>query len=215
MNPPDRPIFDAAFQAQLDLLLRWRRDVRHFRRDALPEGALEELIERACLAPSVGNSQPWRFVVVESPERRDAIRAEFEACNAAALAEQPDERAEAYATLKLAGLVEAPLHLAVFCDEGTEAGHGLGRATMPETLRASAMGAVFALWLAARARGIGVGWVSILRPHRVAEILETPKAWSLVAYLCIGYPDAEDDTPELERKGWQGPDSTAHHITRR
>lgn len=214
MNRPTQS-FDAAFQAQLDQLLRWRRDVRHFRRDPLPEGTLEELVERACLAPSVGNSQPWRFVAVESPERRDAIRAEFEACNAEALAAQPEQRAEAYAALKLAGLAEAPLHLAVFCDETTEAGHGLGRATMPETLRASAMGAVFALWLAARARGIGVGWVSILRAAEVAGILETPKGWSLVAYLCIGYPDAEDDTPELERRGWQGPDEKAHHITRR
>lgn len=207
--------FSAEFRAQLDLLLRWRRDVRHFRRDPLPKGMLEELVERACLAPSVGNSQPWRFVAVESPERRAAIRAEFEACNAAALASQPEDRAEAYAALKLAGLTEAPLHLAVFCDEATEAGHGLGRATMPETLRASAMGAVFALWLAARARGIGVGWVSILRAREVEKILETPEGWSLVAYLCLGYPDAEDDTPELERKGWQGPDERAHHVTRR
>jgi 5,6-dimethylbenzimidazole synthase len=207
--------FSREFQAQLDLLLRWRRDVRHFRSDPLPDGALEELVERACLAPSVGNSQPWRFVAVESPECRDAIRVEFEACNAAALAAQPEERAEAYAALKLAGLVEAPVHLAVFCDEATEAGHGLGRATMPDTLRASAMGAVFALWLAARARGIGVGWVSILRADRVADILETPEGWSLVAYLCLGYPETEDDTPELERKGWQGQDDSARHITRR
>lgn len=215
MNRPARQSFNAEFRAQLDLLLRWRRDVRHFRRDALPEGTLEALVERACLAPSVGNSQPWRFVAVESPERRDAIRAEFEACNAEALAAQPEERAVAYAALKLAGLVEAPVHLAVFCDEATEAGHGLGRATMPDTLRASAMGAVFALWLAARARGIGVGWVSILRAPEVAKILEPPGGWSLVAYLCIGYPEQEDHTPELERKAWQGPDAAAHRIMRR
>lgn len=215
MNRPIQPNFDAAFQAQLDLLLRWRRDVRHFCRNPLPDGTLEALVERACLAPSVGNSQPWRFVAVDSPERRAAIRAEFEACNAAAHAAQPEGRADAYAALKLAGLEEAPLHLAVFCDEGTEAGHGLGRATMPETLRASAMGAVFALWLAARARGIGVGWVSILRAAQVARILETPKDWSLVAYLSIGWPEAEDERPELERKGWQGPDPEAHRIRRR
>jgi 5,6-dimethylbenzimidazole synthase len=207
--------FSPDFRAQLDLLLKWRRDVRHFRTDPLPDGMLEELVERACLAPSVGNSQPWRFVAVESPGCRAAIRAEFEACNAEALRSQPKERAEAYAALKLAGLVEAPVHLAVFCDEATEAGHGLGRATMPETLRASAMGAVFALWLAARARGVGVGWVSILRAGGVAEILETPPGWSLVAYLCLGYPGAEDDTPELERRGWQGPDAAARRITRR
>lgn len=215
MNRPTRQSFSSSFQAEFDLLLRWRRDVRHFRRDPLPDGTLEALVERACLAPSVGNSQPWRFVTVESAERRAAIRAEFEACNAEALAAQPEERAAAYATLKLAGLAEAPVHLAVFCDEATEAGHGLGRATMPETLRASAMGAVFTLWLAARARGIGVGWVSILRADRVAEILEAPGGWSLVAYLCLGHPDGEDDTPELERKGWQGPDEEAHRIHRR
>jgi 5,6-dimethylbenzimidazole synthase len=215
VNRPTQQSFTPEFRAQLDLLLRWRRDVRHFRSDPLPEGTLEALVERACLAPSVGNSQPWRFVSVESPERRAAIRAEFEACNAEALAAQPEERAQAYAALKLAGLVEAPVHLAVFCDEATEAGHGLGRATMPDTLRASVMGAVFALWLAARARGIGVGWVSILRAEQAAKILETPQGWNLVAYLCLGYPDAEDDTPELERKGWQGPDATAHRITRR
>lgn len=207
--------FTADFQAQLDLLLRWRRDVRHFRRDPLPEGTLEALVERACLAPSVGHSQPWRFVAVETPARRAAIRAEFTACNADALAAQPEGRAAAYAALKLAGLEEAPAHLAVFCDEATEAGHGLGRATMPETLHASAVGAVFTLWLAARARGIGVGWVSILRPAEVTRILDVPEGWSLVAYLCLGFPEAEDDTPELQRRGWQDRDDEARRIARR
>lgn len=209
------PLFGEDFRAELDLLLRWRRDVRHFRTTPLPEGTLEDLVARACLSPSVGNSQPWRFVVVETPEKRAAIRAEFETCNAAALIAQVQDRAPNYAALKLAGLDDAPLHLAVFCDEATEAGHGLGRATMPETLRASAYGAVFALWLAARARGVGLGWVSILRPEQVAAILEVPEGWSLVAYLCLGFPSVEDDTPELERVGWQGPDDEATRILRR
>jgi 5,6-dimethylbenzimidazole synthase len=209
------PIFDAGFRDQLDLLLRWRRDVRHFRPDPLPEGLLAELVARAALSPSVGNSQPWRFVDVASPERRAGIRAEFAHCNAAALAAQPADRAAAYARLKLAGLEVAPVQLAVFCDEATPSGHGLGRATMPEMLRASATGAVFALWLAARARGVGVGWVSILRPAQVAGILDVPAGWALVAYLCIGFPAREDDTPELERAGWQGPDAAALHIHQR
>ncbi len=189
--------------------------MRHFRRDPLPEGTLEALVERACLAPSVGNSQPWRFVAVDSPGCRAAIRAEFEECNAAALAAQPEERQAAYAALKLAGLQEAPVHLAVFCDEQTRTGHGLGRATMPETLRASAMGAVLTLWLAARARGIGVGWVSILRAGRVAAILDVPGSWALTAYLCLGYPEREEETPELDRRGWQGRDPEAGRILRR
>jgi 5,6-dimethylbenzimidazole synthase len=181
-SPPE---FDEAFAERLDLLLRWRRDVRHFRTDALPEGALEALVARAALAPSVGNSQPWRFVRVAEPARRAAVKADFERCNAIALSGQDGERAKSYSALKLAGLDRAPEHLAVFCDDGTLSGHGLGRATMPETLRYSAVGAVSALWLAARARGIGIGWVSILEPANVAAILEVPPAWSLVAYLCV------------------------------
>ena len=209
------PVFDAAFRDQLDLLLRWRRDVRHFRPDPLPDGTLAELVARAALSPSVGNSQPWRFVEVASVPRRTAIRDEFAACNAAALAAQSDDRAARYARLKLAGLEAAPLHLAVFCDEATQAGHGLGRATMPETLRASATGAVFALWLAARARGVGVGWVSILRPAEVQRILDVPRDWALMAYLCLGFPAREDDVPELEREGWQGPDSAGLRLHQR
>lgn len=212
-SPP--PEFDKSFQEKLDSLLRWRRDVRRFRADPLPDGTIAALVERACLAPSVGNSQPWRFVRVRDPARRAAVRAEFERCNAEALAAQADADRSAYARLKLAGLDRAPEHLAVFCDEATGAGRGLGRRTMPETLRYSAVGAVFALWLAARARGVGVGWVSILEPARVAAILETPPDWSFVAYLCVGLPEIEDDQPELERAGWQSRDTEAARIVER
>src|SRR5580693_4652665 len=106
--------FDPAFRARLRELLVWRRDVRRFRRDPLPDGALEALIELACLAPSVGLSQPWRFVIVEDEALRAAVRRNFETCNAEALAAQGSDRAALYATLKLAGLAEAPAHLAVF-----------------------------------------------------------------------------------------------------
>ena len=200
-EPP--PLFDAAFRAQLEALFRWRRDVRRFRRDALQDGLLERLIELACLAPSVGYSQPWRFVVVEDPARRRAVRASFETCNRAALQSFEGERARLYASLKLAGLEEAPVQLAVFCDEATESGQGLGRATMPETLRYSVVTAVHALWLAARAWGVGVGWVSILEPEAVRDCLEVPADWRLVAYLCLGYPQEEHDDPELARHGWE------------
>jgi 5,6-dimethylbenzimidazole synthase len=197
------PHFDAAFRDRLRALLAWRRDVRRFRRDALPGGTVERLIETACLAPSVGLSQPWRFVRVDAPERRAAIAANFAECNTAALRQQASERAGLYARLKLAGLDDAPCHLAVFADPDTEQGHGLGRLTMPEMIDYSAVAAVHTLWLAARAEGIGMGWVSILDPATVRVILDVPPAWRLIGYFCLGYPAAEDDVPRLERDGWE------------
>jgi 5,6-dimethylbenzimidazole synthase len=197
------PEFDDAFRARLDDLLRWRRDVRRFRRDPLPAGTLDRLIETACLSPSVGLSQPWRFATVDDPARRAAVLAEFRRCNAEALAGYQDERAALYAKLKLAGLEEAPCQLAVFADRATAQGHGLGRRTMPETVEYSAVMAVFALWLAARARGIGMGWVSILDPARVAAALNVPADWRFIGYFCLGYPKAADAVPELERQGWE------------
>jgi 5,6-dimethylbenzimidazole synthase len=197
------PEFDAGFRARLRELFAWRRDVRRFRTDPLPDGALRGLIEAACLAPSVGLSQPWRFVVVEDPARRAAIVDDFNRCNREALSAYEGDRAALYAKLKLAGLKEAPCHLAIYADEATTTGHGLGRRTMPEMLRFSVVTAVANLWLAARAAGIGMGWVSILDPQRVSEILEVPGGWRLIGYFCLGYPQTESDTPELETEGWE------------
>jgi 5,6-dimethylbenzimidazole synthase len=198
-----QPDFDDAFRARLRELLTWRRDVRRFRRDALPRGTLERLIELACLAPSVGLSQPWRFVIVDTPACRAAIRANFETCNAKALAAQSGQRAAGYARLKLAGLDDAPGHLAVFADPGTTRGHGLGRHTMPEMIEYSAVTAVPTIWLAARAEGIGMGWISILDPAAVAATLDVPATWTFIGYLCLGFPETEDDIPDLERAGWE------------
>lgn len=208
--------FDDAFRARLRDLLIWRRDVRRFRRDPLPHGTLDRLIELACLAPSVGLSQPWRFVVVDDPARRAAIRENFERCNAAALAAQTPQRAAAYAQLKLAGLDDAPCHLAVFTDRSSTQGHGLGRHTMPEMTEYSAVTAVHTIWLAARAEGIGMGWVSILEPAAVAASLDIPASWRFIGYLCLGFPAAQDDVPDLERAGWEqrGPASSFTVIRR-
>ena len=195
--------FDAAFRARLRDLLLWRRDVRRFRPDPLPTGMLEGLIELACLAPSVGLSQPWRFVIVEDAARRIAVRDNFAACNAQALSAQAPQRAGLYARLKLAGLGEAPVHFAVFADRTTTQGHGLGRRTMPEMIEYSAVTAVHTIWLAARAQGIGLGWISILDPAAIASILEVPTTWKLIGYFCLGYPEAEDRVPELEQAGWE------------
>jgi 5,6-dimethylbenzimidazole synthase len=203
MSDTDAPVFDGAFRAKLWDLFRWRRDVRCFRRDPLPVDLVNELLEIAALAPSVGLSQPWRFVMVEDPVRRAAIRASFETCNAAALAEQDDSRAGLYARLKLAGLDQSPCQIAVCVEADPVQGHRLGRGTMPETTTYSAVMAIHTLWLAARAVGLGVGWVSILDPVAVMAALDVPESWTLVAYFCLGYPAVESDIPELERLGWE------------
>ena len=211
----DAPVFDAEFRARLHDLLVWRRDVRRFRSDKLPGGAIERLIEAAALAPSVGLSQPWRFVLVDDAGRRRAVRANFAASNEAALAEQEGERAALYARLKLAGLDEAPCHLAVFADPSTAQGHGLGRRTMPETIEYSTVAAIQTMWLVARAEGLGLGWVSILDPARIAATLDVPETWHFIAYLCIGYPAGEDDVPALARAGWETAQPAQDFVTYR
>lgn len=203
MPGSDAPIFDDAFRERLCDLIAWRRDVRRFRPDPVDEGRLRACLAVAALAPSVGNSQPWRFVRVTDAGRRATIVASFERCNDEARRGYADARGVLYAQLKLAGLREAPVHLAVFCDEGADTGHGLGRATMPEMLRYSVVAAVHGFWLTARAHGLGVGWVSILDPDTVAGCLDIPAAWRLVAYLCVGLPMEEHVDPELVRHGWQ------------
>jgi 5,6-dimethylbenzimidazole synthase len=209
------PIFDAAFRAQLHTLFVWRRDVRRFRTDPLPPGTLERLIGEACLAPSVGLSQPWRFVIVESALRRAAVVENFRAANREALASYSGDRHTLYARLKLAGLEQAPGHLAVFVDAETEIGHGLGRRTMPEMLRYSAVAAIVQLWLAARAEGIGLGWVSILDPSGVARALDVPVRCALIGYFCLGYPEWDSDEPELARDSWEGRLAPGDFILRR
>ena len=209
------PQFDDAFRVRLRDLLAWRRDVRRFRPDPPPDGTLDRLIELACLAPSVGLSQPWRFVVVDDPDRRRAVRENFRDCNEEALAAYDGEVAGRYAKLKLEGLEVAPLHLAVFADPATDTGRGLGRRTMPETVQYSVVTAIHTLWLAARAEGLGVGWISILEPVRLAADLDIPSDWILVGYLCIGYPLAEDEAPELARAGWEQRADPGTFITRR
>ncbi|UPJ48032.1 5,6-dimethylbenzimidazole synthase [Bradyrhizobium sp. 200] len=195
--------FDETFRRQLHELFVWRRDVRRFRHDPLPSGAMEWLIEIACLSPSVGLSQPWRFIIIEDKARRSAVVEDFKTCNADALHSYSSERGAQYTTLKLAGLEEAPGHLAVFADKASDLGHGLGRATMPETIEYSVAAAICCMWLAARAEGIGLGWVSILNPDRIHEILEVPESWKFIGYLCVGYPQLEFDRPELERANWE------------
>ena len=209
------PVFSDGFCDELSVLIRWRRDVRRFRRDPIAPGLLDEVLGLASLAPSVGLSQPWRLVLVDDPARRAAIRANFERCNAQALAGQDESRAAQYARLKLAGLDDAPCHLAVFAETEPSQGHGLGRRTMPDTTAYSAVIAIHTLWLALRARDLGLGWVSILDPAAVAPALDVPPAWRFIGYLCIGYPETETATPELQAQGWEHRRPAADRVVRR
>ncbi len=195
--------FDNDFRDRLELLIKWRRDVRRFRTDPVDPALVAQLLELADHAPSVGLSQPWRFVSVDSARARARIVSSFERCNQAAADDYSDETADEYAKLKLEGLREAPVQFAVFADETTEKGRGLGRRTMPEMLRYSVVTAVHTFWIAARAAGLGVGWVSILDPDDVHAAVGAPENWSLVAYLCVGWPLESSDTPELEKAGWE------------
>lgn len=212
---PKPPSFDDAFRAALRELVFWRRDVRRFKTDPVDPNLVQSLIELSAHAPSVGFSQPWRFVLVESSDRRAAVRSSFARANAEALQKFADERRGLYARLKLEGLEAAPVQIAVFADECTEAGFGLGSRTMPETLRYSVVGAIQTLWLAARSCGLGVGWVSILEPEVVTQALDVPTSWKLVAYLCIGWPEEEHLDPELERHGWQKRIETSSLVLKR
>ncbi len=205
---PDVPVdhataFDAAFVADFERLVRVRRDVRHFSREPVDDALVARVLDAADCAPSVGLSQPWRFVRVDDPRRRATVRESFLRANADALAGYDGDDAARYATLKLAGLDDAPVQLAVFTESDPVSGRGLGRKTMPETLTYSTVAAVQNLWLMARALGLGVGWVSILDPAVVVAALDVPPTWTLTAYLCVGYPCSTDDTPELERRGWE------------
>lgn len=195
--------FGTEFRAELADLMRWRRDVRRFRKDPVDTEKLARCLRAFEFAPSVGLSEPWRIVTVDSPAARAAALANFEAANAQALAGYDGEKAMLYAGLKLAGMREAPVQLAVFCDEEGAKGAGLGAGTMPEMRAYSVAGAIAMFWLTLRAEGLGLGWVSILDPDRLTRDFDVPEAWRLVGYLCIGWPEETDLIPELEHAGWE------------
>ena len=187
----------------LHQIMQWRRDVRHFRPDPVAPDLIDKLAASMDMAPSVGNCRPWRVMRVQDPDRRSRIADLFAQSNAAAAADYPDADRDAYLALKLAGLTEAPEHLAVFSVPDPAEGRGLGRQTMPETVVYSTVMAMFALWLTARAENLGLGWVSILDPIAAAAVLDPPPDWQFVGYLCLGYAEFADDTPLLHRSGWQ------------
>lgn len=195
--------FSAEFREDLDRLLQLRRDVRRFRSDPVSPEILNGCLKTFAFAPSVGLSEPWRIINVTSEAARQIALENFIQANEEALTGYSGEKAELYAGLKLSGMREAPVQLAVFCDNATRKGEGLGAGSMPEMRAYSVVAAVTQFWLAARAQSLGVGWVSILDPEAMATALSVPDDWALVAYLCVGWPEEEGTQPELEQSGWE------------
>jgi 5,6-dimethylbenzimidazole synthase len=182
--------------------IRTRRDVREFRSDPLPDAVLRRMLDAAHRAPSVGFMQPWGFVLLREAALRERVRASFVCENQRAAQRYTGERRALYESLKLEGILEAPLNICVTCDRG-RGGVVLGRNSIPETDLFSTCLAIQNLWLAARAEEVGVGWVSILDPLELARLLELPDEVVPVAYLCVGYPVRFTERPLLETVGWR------------
>ena len=181
-----------------------RRDVRsQFLPDAIADDVLARVLVAAHHAPSVGFMQPWSFILVRSRQVREQVKAAFEAANQEAAGLFEGERGQTYRSLKLEGILDAPLNLCVTCDRDRVGPVVLGRTHMPEMDLYSTVCAVENLWLAARSEGLGVGWVSILDPGRLKQILGLPERVVPVAYLCLGRVSHFLDQPELAEKGWR------------
>lgn len=211
-DPADGPSFDRVAvepfspsdRAAVYRAIETRRDVRaEFLPDPIDPAVLRRLLEAAHRAPSVGFMQPWNFVVLRDPTTRARVHEAFATAHAAEAALFEGERAARYRELKLEGLREAPVHVVVTCDRDRCGPVVLGRSADPATDLYSCVCAVQNLWLAARAEGIGVGWVSILDKDRVRAILGIPEAIEIVAYLCLGKVEQAFASPELEQRGWR------------
>jgi 5,6-dimethylbenzimidazole synthase len=181
-----------------------RRDVRsQFRPDPISTAVLARLLSAAHHAASVGFMQPWDFIIIEDLVIRQTVKTMFERENERATANYKGERAALYQSLKLEGILESPLNLCVTCDCTRGGANVLGRNTIIQTDLFSACLAVQNLWLAARAEGIGVGWVSIINQVELASLLRLPEHVYPLAYLCLGYVSEFLPAPELELKGWR------------
>jgi 5,6-dimethylbenzimidazole synthase len=201
---PIPPFPPASFRrAALYRAIETRRDVRsEFLPRPLPDAVVRRLLEAAHHAPSVGLMQPWNFLMIRSPQTREQVCQAFEAANDEAAALFSGERAALYRALKLEGIRTAPLNICVTCDRSRGGPVVLGRTHNRDMDLYSTVCAVQNLWLAARAEGVGVGWVSIFDEARMRAILGIPAGVAIVAYLCLGYVDRLYDRPELEVRRW-------------
>ena len=203
-TPTPRPPadFDAAEREAFYSILEQRRDIRRFRPDPVPDEVLARILAAANHAGSVGFSQPWDFVVVRSRELREELHAHVEAERLAGAERFEGERREAYLSFKLEGVLESPLNLLVTCDRKRFGPAVLGRNTIVEADLYSTVCAVQNLWLAARAEGVGVGWVSLLTEDFLTRLFRLPEGVVPVAYLCVGYPVEFPPRPTLETARW-------------
>jgi 5,6-dimethylbenzimidazole synthase len=181
-----------------------RRDVRsQFRADPVPDDVLLRVLTAAHHAPSVGFSQPWDFVVIDCPNVRQVVKEMFDRENARAADNYSGEQRERYRALKLEGILDSPVNVCVTCDRCRGGPHVLGRNTVLDADLFSTCLAVENLWLAARSEGLGVGWVSILDPAELGNLLGLPAQVVPVAYLCLGYLSELLTEPELQQAGWR------------
>jgi len=198
--------------AVLKNIILHRRDVRG--NNFLPTAISEEITDRLLFAfehaPSVGYSQPWQVILIRNNETKQAVKEIFEKENIDAVTQFPDEKAAAYTTLKLEGIMEAPVNMAVFYTPPESA--VLGQTSMKEVGLYSVVCGIQNLWLMARALNIGVGWVSILHEEKVKQLLQVPRYFKLIAYLCIGYVNEFYEKPELEITGWANRKNRDHFI---
>lgn len=202
--PKPARIFTPSERQTLYDIIDARRDVRNeFRPEPLDPAALRRVLQAAHAAPSVGFMQPWNFIMIRDQERRARVHAAFAAANAEAAEMFEDGRQQTYRSLKLEGILSAPLNICVTCDRTRGGKVVIGRTHQREMDLYSTVCAVQNFWLAARAEGIGVGWVSIFRPTDLAEIMRIPPHVEIVAYLCVGYVDRLFEQPELAERGWR------------
>lgn len=187
----------------LEEVILHRRDVRgnRFLDKEIPKEVLDKILYAGVNAPSVGFSQPWEFVFIDDPEVKQRIKASFNEENQAAADQFKGKKADDYRQLKLEGIVEAPVNMAVFYKPSE--GPVLGQTSMKEAGIYSVVCAIQNMWLMARALNVGLGWVSIVDPVKVKEILNAPEDRQLIGYLCLGYVDMFYDNPELERLKWE------------
>lgn len=201
-SAPDGWAFSAEEIAALDRVIGARRDIRRYRPDAVDDRLVREVIEAGHGGPSVGHSQPWRFIVVREQRTRDIAAAMADAERVRQAAAMTPERGQRLLDLQLEGIREAPVGVVVACDRRTPALGVLGRATFADADLWSCACAIENMWLAARARGLGMGWVTLFQPAELASLLGLPEGVETLGWLCLGWPDERPPSPGLERRAW-------------
>ncbi|BCU70433.1 5,6-dimethylbenzimidazole synthase [Stygiolobus caldivivus] len=184
--------------------IKKRRDVRSYyiKDKPIPDEVLAKILLAAHLAPSVGYSQPWNFIIIKDVEKRSKIKELVQIERENFRKKLDEERKRIFDNIKIEAILDTPINLAVTCDPKRFGPNVLGRTTMPELCQYSTVLAIENLWLAATAEGIGVGWVSFFKKDDVKKILSIPEHVDLVAYLTLGYVNKFPEKPELEEKGW-------------